>query len=322
MIKAIHRRAVATHPKRKTPRRKFLDGRKLRKSWQLYVVFALPFFYILLFHYLPMYGIQLAFKEYDGTLGIWGSPWVGLDNFKRFISSYNFWQILFNTVSLSLYSLLAGLPIPILLAISLNECRFSRFKKLVQTVSYAPHFISTVVMVSMIIMALSVNNGLINNILALFHLERVNFMAEPTMFKTIYVLSGIWQGAGYSSIIYLATLSGIDPTLYEAAIIDGASKMKKIWYIDLPFLVPTMVILLILAMGGLMNVGFEKVFLMQNSLNLSSSEIIATYVYKLGIERADFSYSTAIGVFNSVINLLLIVSMNKVARKISDVSLW
>ncbi|MCK9253307.1 MAG: ABC transporter permease subunit [Clostridiales bacterium] len=303
-------------------KRKGIDLKRLKKSWQLYVIIFLPLAFILLFHYGPMYGIQIAFKEYDVTKGIFGSNWVAWKHFDRFIGSYNFRNIVWNTVSISLYSLVFGLPVPIILAISLNECDSKKYKKFVQTVTYAPHFISMVVMVSMVILALSLNNGIVNNIIAALGGTRINFMSKPEMFKSIYVLSGIWQNMGYSSILYLAVLTGIDPTLYEAAIIDGASRMKKIRHIDLPFLIPTIIIMLILALGQIMNVGFEKIYLMQNKLNLSASETIATYIYKIGIENANFSYSAAIGLFNSVINCVLIVLVNQVARKVSETSLW
>ncbi len=303
-------------------KRRGIDLKRLKKSWQLYVIIFLPLAFILLFHYGPMYGIQIAFKEYDVTKGIFGSSWVAWKHFDRFIGSYNFRNIVWNTVSISLYSLVFGLPVPIILAISLNECDSKKYKKFVQTVTYAPHFISMVVMVSMVILALSLNNGIINNIIAALGGTRINFMSKPEMFKSIYVLSGIWQNMGYSSILYLAVLTGIDPTLYEAAIIDGASRMKKIRHIDLPFLIPTIIIMLILALGQIMNVGFEKIYLMQNKLNLSASETIATYIYKIGIENANFSYSAAIGLFNSVINCVLIVLVNQVARKVSETSLW
>lgn len=296
--------------------------RKMKKCWQLYIVILLPLLYIAIFHYAPMYGIQIAFRDYDVYEGILGSKWVGFDNFERFITNYKFLRIVRNTVTLSLYSLIAGMPIPIILAISLNECGSRKYKKLVQTVTYAPHFISTVVMVSMLIMFLSLNNGMLNNLIAFFGGTRTNFMAEPSMFKSIYVFSGIWQGMGYSSIIYLAALTSVDPTLYEAALIDGATRLQKIWYIDLPSILPTIVIILIMNVGQLMNVGFEKIYLMQNDLNITSSEIIATYVYKLGIERADFSYSTAISLFNSVINLLLLITVNQIARKVGETSLF
>ena len=300
----------------------FINWKRLKKSWQLYVIVMLPLFFILLFHYGPMYGIQIAFKDYDVTAGIWASKWVGWKNFARFIGSYNFRTIVWNTISISLFSLIFGLPVPILLAISLNECDIKWFKKFVQTVTYAPHFISMVVMVSMIILALSLNNGIVNNIIAVMGGGRINFMSKPELFKTIYIVSGIWQGMGYSAILYLAVLTGVDPTLYEAALIDGANKVKKIWYIDVPFIIPTIIIMLILSLGQIMNVGFEKIFLMQNSLNLTASETISTYVYKIGIVNANFSYSAAISLFNSVVNMFLIVVVNQIARKVGETSLW
>ena len=295
---------------------------RLKKSWQLYVIIALPVAYVLLFSYGPMYGIQIAFKDFDPYIGIWKSPWVGIQNIKRFVTSYSFNRIIWNTISISIYGLIAGMPVPILLAISLNECSNVKLRKLVQTITYAPHFISTVVMVSMIIMFLSVNSGGLNNLITFFGGTRRNFMAEPMLFQTIYVISGIWQGMGYGSIIYLAALTSIDPTYYEAAIIDGATRIKKIFYIDLPCIAPTIIILLILNAGSLLSVGFEKIYLMQNDLNLRKSEIIATYVYKQGIDSADFSYSTAVSLFNSIVNLILLTAVNKLASIYSETSLW
>lgn len=296
--------------------------KRVLRNWQLYLFLLLPVAYLITFKYVPMYGLQIAFKDYDPLLGFLHSPWRGLYHFKRFIDSYYFWTVFRNTLTLSLYSLIAGMPAPILLAIALNECKIGWYKKLVQTVSYAPHFISMVVMVSIVTMGLSVNNGIVNNIIAALGGDRIQFMGIPKYFQTIYVLSGVWQGMGYSSIIYLAALSSIDPTLYEAAVIDGASKVQKILHIDIPGILPTIVILLILAFGNLVSVGFEKVFLLQNPQNLQMSEIISTYVYKQGIERANFSYSTAVGLFNSVINLILLTSVNFIAGKVSEVSLW
>lgn len=295
---------------------------RLLKSWQLYVIFFLPLAYVLLFNYGPMYGIQIAFRDYNYIDGILGSRWVGLQHLKRFVTSYNFWQITRNTFTISLYSLIVGTPIPILFAFMLNECGSQRYKKFVQTVSYAPHFISTVVMVSMLIMFLSVNNGVLNNVRALIGGERINFIGRAADFKTIYVFSGIWQGMGYSSIIYLAALTGVDPSLYEAAYIDGANRLHKVFYIDLPSILPTITIMMILACGNLMSVGFEKIYLMQNSLNLNSSEVISTWVYKQGIEKASYSYSTVVSLFNSCVNMILLVTVNWIARRVSETSLW
>jgi putative aldouronate transport system permease protein len=294
----------------------------VRRSWQLYVFLLLPVAYIIIFKYIPMYGLQIAFKNYDPFTGFLRSQWVGLYHFKRFVTSYYFWTVFRNTLTLSLYSLAAGLPAPIILAIALNECTRTWFKKTVQTVTYAPHFISMVVMVSIITMGLSINNGVINNFIALLGGKRIQFMGIPQYFQTIYVFSGIWQGMGYSSIIYLAALTAIDPTLYEAARIDGATRIHKIIHIDLPGIMPTIVILLIMAFGSIISVGFEKAYLMQNNQNLQTSEIISTYVYKQGIERANFSYSTAVGFFNSVINFVMLLTVNRIARSVGESSLW
>lgn len=296
--------------------------KQVKKHWQLYIVMLLPLILIIIFSYGPMAGLQIAFKDFNAVKGIWGSPWVGLKHFKNFITSYQFIRLLLNTLEISIYSLLAGFPIPILLAIMLNECLNSKFKKTVQFITYAPHFISTVVMVSVVLMFLSPRGGMINNITSFFGQERVDFIAKPEYFKSIYVWSGIWQTMGYSSIIYFAALAGIDPALYEAATVDGASKMQRIWHIDIPGILPTILILLIMDCGKLMNVGYEKVLLMQNSLNMSSSDIISTYVYRMGLENAQYSFSAAVGMFNSVINTILLVTVNWISRRCSETSLW
>ncbi len=274
------------------------------------------------FHYVPMYGASVAFKEYNIIKGIAGSPWIGLKYFDYFFKGPYFWQILKNTILISLYQLLVGFPIPIIFALALNEVRSAFFKKWVQLVTYAPHFISTVIVVSMMSLLLGPQIGIVNNLLADLGLDRINFMGEASYFKSLYVWSGVWQGTGFSAIIYLAALSGIDPTLYEAARIDGASRWKKIIHIDIPGIIPTIIILLILSIGGIMSVGFEKVYLMQNSMNADSSEIIATYVYKVGLLNSNVSFATAVGLFNSVVNLILLVSVNAIARKVSQTSLW
>ena len=296
--------------------------KKIKKHWQLYLVILLPLLYIIIFHYIPMYGVQIAFKEFDPTGGIFGGKWVGFKYFKEFFNSYNFWTILTNTLGISFYSLIAGFPMPILVALLLNEIGNSRFKKTVQMVTYAPHFITNVVLVSIIIQFLSPRIGIVNNLIAALGGERINFMALPHLFKSIYVWSGIWQNTGYNSVIYPAALTSIDLSLYETAIMDGASKLKRICHIDIPSIMPTAVILLILSLGRVMSVDYEKVFLMQNSLNYRTSEVISTYVYKLGIIRADFSYASAIGLFNSVVNLILLIVVNQIARKTNETSLW
>lgn len=296
--------------------------KKIKKHWQLYMVILLPVVYIIVFHYVPMYGLQIAFKDYTPSEGLMSGPWVGLKHFGEFIGSYNFWTILGNTLGISIYSLVAGFPMPVILALLLNEVSNQRFKKTVQMVTYAPYFITNVVLASIVIQFLSPRIGIVNNLIEILGGERTNFMAIPQYFKSIYVWTGIWQNTGYWSVIYLAALASIDQSLYEAAVIDGATKLQKIRYIDIPGIMPTAVILLILNMGRIMSVDFEKIFAMQNSLNYRTSEVISTYVYKLGIERANFSYATAIGLFNSIINLILLVVVNQVAKKTNETSLW
>jgi len=296
--------------------------REIKRHWQLYLIMLPPLLIILIFHYGPMVGLQIAFKEFNVVGGIWHSPWVGLKHFREFITSYQFPRLIKNTLGISLYSLIAGFPVPILLAVMINECTSTKFKKAVQLITYAPHFISTVVMVSVVLMLLAPRAGMINNVIAILGGERIDFIAKPEYFKTIYVWSGIWQSMGYNSIIYIAALSGIDPSLYEAATVDGASKMQRIINIDLPGILPTIIIQLIMQCGRLMNVGHEKVLLMQNNLNMSSSDIISTYVYRMGLENARYSFSAAVGMFNSVINTFLLVLVNTICRRVSETSLW
>jgi putative aldouronate transport system permease protein len=296
----------------------------MKENYQLYLVLILPVAYIIIFRYLPMYGAQIAFRTYRVSKGIWASDWVGLYHFKRFVTSYQFGRVMLNTLGINIYQLIAGFPIPIILALSLNSTNIHKLKKMAQTTTYIPHFISTVVMVGIILQFLSPRIGIFNMLRDLVGLERLHFIAEPTYFKSIYVWSGIWQSTGWGSIIYLAALSSVDPFLHEAATIDGATKFQRVLHIDIPGILPTAIILLILNAGRMMNVGFEKVFLMQNELNLRASEVIQTYVYKVGLASAtaNYSYSTAIGLFNSVINLILIMTVNRVARKLGDTSLW
>lgn len=296
--------------------------KKIKKHWQFYLLLLPPLLYLLLFHYIPMAGLVMAFKNFSIRKGIFGSPWAGFKYFEQFFSSPLCWTLIRNTIGISLYSLIAGFPLPILLALGVNELKGERFKKSVQMISYAPYFISTVVMVSIVMQVLHPRTGLVNIMITALGGEAINFMGESEMFKSIYVWSGIWQYTGYSAILYIAALAGIDPTLYEAAKMDGVSRFKRIIYIDLPGIAPTIIILLILNMGNLMNIGFEKIFLMQNDLNLGSSEIISTYIYKIGLRHAQFSFSTAISFFNSIINFTLLVTVNRLARKYSEVSLW
>ncbi|PZE22857.1 sugar ABC transporter permease [Paenibacillus xerothermodurans] len=271
-----------------------------------------------------MYGAQIAFKNFIATKGIWDSPWVGFDHFVRFFESYEFWNIMGNTIGLSLYQLAAGFPFPILLALSLNYVMHEKFKKLVQMVTYAPHFISVVVMVGIIMQVLDPRIGIVSTIARAFGFESVNLLGVPEYFKSIYVWSGVWQNVGFSCIIYLAALSSIDPALHEAAVVDGATKLRRMWHIDLPGIMPIAVILLIMEVGRMLEIGFEKTFLMQNPLNLQTSEIVDTYVYKVGLASTvvNFSYSSAIGLFKNVINLILLLAVNRLAKRLGQSSLW
>ncbi|MDR0670599.1 MAG: ABC transporter permease subunit [Treponema sp.] len=286
-------------------------------------LFCLPGILItLIFHYWPLYGVQIAFRNYSVRRGIWDSAWVGLDHFIRFFNSPNAANIIWNTFILSIYSLLAGFPIPIILALLLNSLRFKKYRKIIQTVTYAPNFISVVVMCSMVILFLSPRVGMINKIIGFFGIPSVNFMAERGMWRHIYIWSGIWQSMGWSSVVYFAALSGVNPEFHEAAIVDGATKFQRIIHIDFPHILPVAVMLLILSFGSMLSIGFEKAFALQNPLNVNVSEIISTYVYKVGILQSSMSYSTAIGLFNSVVNAILLITVNTISRKLSDHALW
>lgn len=293
-----------------------------KRNWMLYALSLPTLIFIIIFHYIPIYGIQLAFKDFFALQGIWGSPWVGFENFERFFRSYYFWELIRNTLGINIFQLVVGFPAPIILALLLNEVMNSKFKKTVQMVTYAPHFISTVVMVGIIGVFLSQETGVLNVLIKSLGFEAVPFLTSPRWFKPVFVLSGIWQRVGWGSIIYIATLAAIDPQLIEAAIVDGASKLQRIWYINIPGLMPTAIILLILRVGNIMGVGFEKVFLLQNPLNQSSSDVISTFVYRIGLVGADYSFATAVGLFNSVINCILLITVNAISRKVSETSLW
>jgi putative aldouronate transport system permease protein len=292
------------------------------RHWQLYVILLLPVAYLVVFNYIPMLGIQLAFKDFVATKGIWGSPWVGFEHFKRFFSSYSSMQVIWNTVSIGIYGIVAGFPMPILLAIALNETISKRFSKAVQTVTYMPYFISTVVMVGMILQLLDTKMGIVGMLGNALGFKPISLIAQPGLFSSIYVWSGVWQHTGFSAIIYVAALAGVSQELQEACLIDGATRMQKIWHVDLPHIKSTIVLILLFSLGGVMNVGFEKVFLMQNPLNSSASEVINTYIYKVGLVSADYSFSTAVGLFNSCINVIMLVTVNIIARKLGDTSLW
>jgi putative aldouronate transport system permease protein len=296
--------------------------KKMAKRYDLYLMLLLPIAFYLIFHYGPLYGLQIAFKNFNPARGIMESPWVGFDHFQRFFDSYYFWRLLWNTLSINLISLLIAFPIPILLALLVNEIRNQKFSKLLQNITYIPHFISIVVIVGILQAMLSPTAGPINMLIEAFGGSPIRFMESAGWFKPIYIGSNIWQNMGWQSIIYIAALSGVNPQLYEAAKMDGASRLRRIWHVSLPGIVPVIVILLILDVGHFMNVGFEKILLMQNNLNLESSDVISTFVYTTGILKGEYSYTAAIGLFNSVINLILLLLVNRFARKTSETSLW
>lgn len=295
-----------------------------KKDLHLHLIILVPFVWLIIFAYVPMYGLIIAFKEFFPNLGMIGSPWVGLVNFRNFFTSYQFPIVVRNTIGINVYTLLAGFPIPIILALSINNAGSRIFKKTVQMVTYAPYFISTVVMVGLIIQLLSPSVGLYGRLTRVLDIDAPSLLATPQYFKSVYVWSGIWQNMGWNSIIFIAVLSSVDSELYDAATVDGASRMQRIVHVELPTIIPTAIILLIVNFGYLMTIGFEKIYLMQNDLNLASSEVIQTFVYKVSFENTipNFSYATAIGLFNSVVNLFLIVSVNAIAKRTTEVSLW
>lgn len=295
--------------------------KNILSQWQLYFLCLPALLYLLLFRYLPMAGIQIAFKDYTFADGISGSGWVGIKHFSRFITSYNFWPLVWNTISINLYGLIV-FPIPVIMALVLNSLEFPKFKKLVQTVTYAPHFISVIVLCGMLILFTSPTSGVINTFIKNFGGEPIHFMASPRMFKHIYVWSGVWQNTGWDAIIYLASLAAISMDLYEAARVDGANRLQIVTHIEIPSILPTVVIMLLLRLGNIMNVGFTKVYLLQNSANESTSEIISTYVYKVGLVKAQMSFSTAVGLFNTIINIMILYLSNNVSRKLTETSLW
>ncbi|MGI6254423.1 MAG: ABC transporter permease [Acutalibacter sp.] len=293
-----------------------------RSMWQLYLFAAIPLAFVIVFCYLPMGGIVVAFKDYSVRKGIFGSDWAGLEYFDQLFKTPIFPTILKNTIILSLYSLVVGFPFPIILALAFNELKNGKVKKVAQTITFAPYFVSTVVVVSILSQIFSYRYGVINAIIKLLGGEPVDFLGATGYFRPAYVWSGVWQGAGFNSVLYIAALAGIDVSLYEAASIDGASKLQKLWHIDLPGIRPTIIITLIMNTGSILSVGFEKVYLMQNSVNYGISEIIATYVYKVGVEQAQFSFSTAVGLFNSVVNCAILLLVNWIARRCSETSLF
>jgi len=294
----------------------------IKHHYVLYL-FVLPaLINVIVFNYIPMYGVMIAFKNYNPALGIWDSPWVGFEHFIRFFKSVQFTQTLKNTLVLNFYSLLVGYPIAIIAALLLNSLISSKLRKTFQMVSYIPHFISTVVMAGLLIIYLDYPSGMINNIISALGFESYNFFGKETAFPHIYVWSHVWQETGWGTILYVSTLASVDPQLHEAATIDGASRVRRIWHIDLPSIANMIVVLLIMECGRILSADFSKVYLLQNPLNLSTSETIQTYVYKIGIGGGEFSFSSAVGVFQSVVGAILMVTVNKISNKVGDVGLW
>lgn len=313
-------KAVPT--KEKTPVSYHLKN-EFKRYGALYAMLLIPMVILILFKYVPMYGVQIAFRDYKITRGIESSPWVSFKYFTKFFNSYQFKSVLTNTVAINFYSL-ATFPLSLVFALIMHYLMHPKFKKTVQMISYAPHFISRVVMCSMIIQFLDPRSGLINSFLGLFGVEPVSYMAKPEYFYSIYVWSDVWQQLGYNSIIYVAALAGVSPELHEAAIVDGASIVKRIWYIDIPSVLPTFCILLIMRCGQLLSLGYEKILLLQNNLNKDVSQVISTYSYEIGIaaSKPQYSYAAAIGLFTSVVNMIMLFVVNKVTRKLNGNSLW
>ena len=307
---------------KKTEKKKWSLKEDIQKRWQLYLMLLLPLAYIIVFCYVPMGGILIAFEDYSFRKGILGSDWVGLKYFEQFFSNPDMMKLLKNTLVISFYSLLISFPAPIVLALALHILGGKRFKKFMQPLTYAPYFISTVVMVGIILQCFHLNIGIVNNLLALVGLDRVDFMGRASYFRHIYVWSGVWQTTGYAAVIYIAALGNVDQSLVEASLIDGANRLQRIKIVELPALKPIITIQLIMAIGSIMGVGFEKVFLMQSPLNLSVSEIISTYVYKRGLKDMQYSFATAVGLFNSVVNFILLFLANKISQKFGETSLW
>ena len=308
-----------------------MDGGKQRKwtlqkvlgSWQLYVLLLPAVIWLVLFAYYPMYGLLIAFKDFKGRMGILGSPWAEplFKHFETFFSTSIAVNAIWNTVSISVLTFLVGFPVPVIFALLLNQIRHTKVRKAVQTISYAPYFLSTVVIVSIISMLFSAN-GLVNGVVTSTGAKEIFFTSQPEWFRPLYIGSSVWQSMGFNAIIYIAALVGISPEYYEAAIVDGATRFQRIMRIDLPLILPTVILMLILNVGNIMNVGYEKAFLMQNSMNTTVSELISTYVYKVGLQQAQYSFATAVGLFNSVVNFILLVIVNFVSKKFSDISIF
>ena len=317
--------AGGTGPKLEIVLKKKVRWKDIAVNWELYLLVLPPLVWLFLFLYFPMYGNIIAFKRFTPNLGILGSPWVGFANFTRFFAAYRSFNIIFNTLIINVYEVAVGFPIPIFLALLIHYCPFARYKRTVQMVSYAPHFISVVVMVGLIFKLLAPRIGIVNMILAALGVEvEANFLGSAGWFRHVYVWTGVWQGMGWGTIIYLAALAGVDPQLHESAKVDGANIWQRMAHIDIPGIAPTVIILLILRTGQMLNVGFEKVFLMQNNLNINTSEVIQTFVYKVGIASPSpqFSYAASIGLFQNVISFILLLTVNRLAKQLSETSLW
>lgn len=295
---------------------------RIRRNWGLYLLMVPAIVIFICFTYLPMYGVVIAFKDFRPALGIMGSKWAGFKYFERYFSSYMFSNTIINTLVISLYTIAVTFPLPIVIALMCNQMYAKRFKKFFQVSTYLPHFISTVVMCGMIILFLSPSSGVIPKLCSLIGIKTGDLMGNADAFSSIYVWTEAWQHVGWDSIMYIAALSAVDPQLYEAAVVDGANKWQKMRYIDIPMLIPTAITLFILRTGSVMSVGFEKVYLLQNDLNIGASEIISTYVYKMGLKSNQYSYSAAIGLFNNVVNFILLLSVNFIAKKMGDTSLF
>jgi ABC-type polysaccharide transport system permease subunit len=297
-----------------------------RKRWNLrslYFMLLVPVVYVIIFNYLPIYGVSMAFKRFAPRLGVGGSPWVGLYNFRRLFTSPNFWIILWNTIVLSLYTLFAGFPLPVILAVFVNHCILRRFRKAVQTITFAPYFLSSVVLVGLLTQTLAVRTGGLNILLSAIGLKEVNFLGSGALFPHVFVWSSVWKATGYSAIIYISSLAAVDPTYHEVAIIDGANIWQRIWHIDLAIIRPIVIIMFILSMGGILNNDFERIYLLQNPLNIGTSEVISTYVYKVGLgvsvtsARPDYSFGTAIGLFQNVVGVILTLVVNRIANAVT-----
>ena len=314
MAKGSHNKSAAD--------RKGVKWKLIKRNYVLYLFLFPALLYVAVFNYAPLFGLQIAFKDFRPAQGVWGSKWVGFDNFVKFVSSYSFWTLLKNTLTLSIYQLIVCFPFPIILALILNYTPSFGLKKITQTMTYIPHFLSTVVLVGMLFIFFSPGTGVVNHVINRLGGNTIDFLGTARNFPHMFVWSACWQNVGWSSIIYVSALAGVSKEVHEAAMVDGANKLQRIWHVDLPALLPTIITLLILQSGQIMSVGYEKVYLMQSAGNLSTSEIISTYVYKMGIQGAQYSYATAIGLFNNVINLIIILSVNKISDKITGMGLW